>query len=81
MSCWPQFHRTPLIANPINPVSTTASILTIIGAGAAVHKSLRKLRGLCHAPAAVLELQEGLTELEEIVEEESDIARCHKEVI
>ena len=53
----------------MDPLSVAASILTIIGAGGAVGRGLRKLASLRHAPEVISELQDERAELKTILEE------------
>lgn len=57
----------------MDPLSLTASILAIIGAGGSVGKCLKKLASLRHAKRDLILLQEDVSELQSLVGSVSDI--------
>ncbi len=64
----------------MDPLSITASILTILGAGGQVAKGIAKIRALKFAPDILLALHNEIADIQYLVQDVNDVARQHEEV-
>jgi hypothetical protein len=64
----------------MDPLSITASILTILGAGGQVAKGIAKIRALKYAPDILLALNNEIADIQYLVQDVNDVARQHEEV-
>lgn len=65
----------------MDPLSLTASIITLLGAGGAVGKGIRKLIALRHAPKTLLLLEDEILYMQQVVTLSQDLFRQHLETI
>ena len=65
----------------MDPLSITASIIAIVGAGGKVVKGLDRLVGLRHAPDVLLALNNEVTEVHLIVEDVQNVLMQQKDVV
>ena len=63
-----------------DPLSVTASILAILGAGGAVGKGLRKLLKLKRAPDILLALNNEIADLHCVIQTVNEVLRQHKAI-
>jgi hypothetical protein len=64
----------------MDPLSITASILTILGAGGQVAKGIAKIRALKYAPDILLALNNEIANIQYLVQDVNHVARQHEEV-
>lgn len=64
----------------MDPLSITASILTILGAGGQVAKGIAKIRALKYAPDILLALNNEIADIQYLVQDVNHVARQHEEV-
>ncbi len=63
----------------MDPLSITASILTILGAGGQVAKGIAKIRALKYAPDILLALNNEIADIQYLVQDVNHVARQHEE--
>ena len=60
-----------------DPLSAAASILTLLGAGGAVGKFLKKVVSLKHAPEILLALNNDIVDLQRVVQAVEELRQAH----
>lgn len=64
----------------MDPLSITASILAILGAGGQVAKGFAKIRALKHSPDILLAMNNEIADIQYLVQDVNDVARQHEGV-
>ena len=59
----------------MDPLSVTAGILAIIGAGSTIRKGLKKIISARHLPDSLLQLNNEVTDLQYVVQDVDDLLR------
>ena len=62
----------------MDPLSITASIITLLGTGGIIAKGFRKVRGLKNAPSILLQLNNEVSELTLLVQAVEEVYRWHR---
>lgn len=65
----------------MDPLSLTASIIAVVGAGSAVSKGLKKLLSTRNLPAIVLQLNNEVTDLQYVVRDVDALLRQHDHTV
>ena len=64
-----------------DPLSLAASILTLLGAGGAIGRTLKKVVALRHAPAILLALNNEVADLDNVVRTIDTVLHRHKNIL
>ena len=65
----------------MDPLSLTASIITIVGVGGKFGKAMARVRALKNAPAIFLALNNEIADLHYVVQDVDDVLRRHSDIV